>query len=95
MIARLWKCEIVAERGEEYEAFAHERSLPMFEAHPGFRGVAFLGDGAERTVLTLWDSAADAEALESSPLYRETVEAILAAGFILSATDAILAPVLP
>ena len=63
----------------------------MFRAHEGFRGVAFLGDGTHRTVVTLWESAADADALARSPLYLETVEEIVQAGFIVSATPAVVA----
>jgi hypothetical protein len=44
-------------------------------------------------VLTLWDSLSDAEALENSARYQDTVAAILRTGFILGATPVILAPV--
>lgn len=91
VVARLWQCEIDDSRGDEYDAFAQQRSLGMFRAHEGFRGVAFLGDGTHRTVVTLWESAADADALARSPLYLETVEEIVQAGFIVSATPAVVA----
>ena len=95
MIARVWQARIDARRGAEYDAFARERSLPTFRAHKGFRGCAFLGDGPDRVVLTLWDSNEDIEALERSPLYQDTVAAIMRTGFILSAAPAITAPVEP
>jgi heme-degrading monooxygenase HmoA len=93
MIARVWQARIDANRGAEYDEFAHQRSLPTFAAHDGFRGCSFLGQGADRVVLTLWDSLSDAEALENSARYQDTVAAILRTGFILGATPVILAPV--
>ena len=38
--------------------------------------------GGEAWVLTLWEDEAAVEALASSPLYRETVAAILAADLL-------------
>ncbi|MGI5125363.1 hypothetical protein ACQEVB_00985 [Pseudonocardia sp. CA-107938] len=93
MIARLWRARIDPARGAEYDTFARERSLPTFAAHAGFRGCAFLGDGADRSVLTLWESAADADRLDTSPRYRATVAAIMAAGFVLSAEPVVVADV--
>jgi heme-degrading monooxygenase HmoA len=93
MIVRVWKATIDPARAEEYERFAHERSLPMFRSHRGFQGCAFLRDGAECAVVTLWDGPEDVAALEASALYRETVAAIMAAGFIRTADDALAAPV--
>lgn len=93
MIARLWGCRIDEGRAAEYDAFAHGRSLPTFRAQTGFRGAAFMGDGSDRAVLTLWDSMADTEALEESASYRETVEAIMQSGFIISVTPAVRAVV--
>ncbi|MFI9508239.1 antibiotic biosynthesis monooxygenase family protein [Nocardia sp. NPDC052566] len=89
MIVRLWRATIDPGRAEEYERFANERSLPMFRSHSGFQGCAFLRDGADRTVITLWASAEDAAALEISDRYRETVAAIMAAGFIQTAEEAV------
>jgi len=93
VIARLWRARIDPARGAEYDAFAVERSLPTFAAHAGFRGCAFLGDGADRSVLTLWDSASDVERLDTSPRYRATVTAIMATRFVLAAEPAVLADV--
>jgi heme-degrading monooxygenase HmoA len=94
VILRIWKANIDPARAEEYERFARERSLPMFRSHRGFQGCAFLRDGADCIVVTLWDEPADAAALESSDLYRETVAAIMAAGFVRGAEEALAVPVL-
>lgn len=80
--ARIWTTLIDAARADEYEAFARDRSLPMFRALPGFRGAAFAGDGARRVVVTLWADAASAAAVDDAPDYRETVRAIVATGFL-------------
>jgi heme-degrading monooxygenase HmoA len=93
VIARVWQARIDRARGHEYDAFAHTRSLPAFRAHDGFRGCAFLGDGAVRVVLTLWDSLEDVSALERSALYQRTVADIMAGGFILDATPAVTATI--
>jgi heme-degrading monooxygenase HmoA len=81
-IARIWTTRIDIESTQEYERFARERSLPMFARQPGYRGVLMLGNGSERTVISLWDQTADAEALGRSRDYLDTVQDILAAGFI-------------
>jgi heme-degrading monooxygenase HmoA len=93
VIARLWECKIDEMRAAEYDTFAHERSLPTFRAHSGFRGAAFLGDGAQRAVLTIWDSMESIELLEQSSLYQDTVDAIMQTGFILSVTPATTAEI--
>jgi hypothetical protein len=72
-----------------------DRTLtPTFQAHHGFRGAAFLGRGPARTVLTLWSTTPDIEALERSVLYRKTVDAIMSTGFILRVEPALTAEVL-
>jgi heme-degrading monooxygenase HmoA len=91
VIARVWGARIDSRRAAEYDRFALERSLPTFRAHRGFRGCAFLGEGDDRLVLTLWDSLDDVSALEGSAQYRETVDAIMGAGFILDVTPAVTA----
>lgn len=78
MLARTWRCRIVPERAAEYERFARDVSLPMFEGQPGFRGVLMARDSATCTVTTLWDDARAVERLEASPDYCGTVEAIRA-----------------
>jgi hypothetical protein len=94
MIARVWRCEIAVDRADDYDTFARERSLHTFRAHQGFRGAAFLGEGPARTVLTLWSTTSDIEALERSVLYRKTVNAIMSTGFILRVEPAVTAEVL-
>ena len=94
VILRIWKANIDPARAEEYERFARERSLPMFRSHRGFRGCAFLRSDAECTVVTLWDGPEDVAALEASDLYRNTVVAIMAAGFVRTAEEALAVPVL-
>ncbi len=91
VIVRIWSAKIDPDRADEYENFAYARSLPMFRSHTGFLGCAFLRDGADCTVVTLWESAEDVATLEASARYRETVAAIMAAGFILTASNALAA----
>jgi heme-degrading monooxygenase HmoA len=81
-VARVWRTGIDPSRTGEYETFALGRSLPMFKAHDGFCGVLFAAEFDKRIVITLWTSRATAQALDRSPVYRETVEAIEAAGFL-------------
>jgi heme-degrading monooxygenase HmoA len=96
VIVRVWRARIDPARADEYERFARERSLPMFRSQAGFRGCAFLRDGADCTVITLWEGEADVTALESSDRYREAVATIMETGFIRSAEDPLVGPlVLP
>jgi heme-degrading monooxygenase HmoA len=81
-VARIWRTGIDPSRAGEYETFALARSLPMFKAHEGFCGVLFAADSDERIVITLWTSRTAAQALNRSPVYRDTVQAIQAAGFL-------------
>jgi heme-degrading monooxygenase HmoA len=94
VLVRVWKAEIDPVRAAEYERFAEERSLPMFRSHTGFRGCALLRDGSDCTVVTLWEAPEHVAALEASPLYHETVAAIMSAGFIRTAQDAVTTPVI-
>jgi heme-degrading monooxygenase HmoA len=94
MILRIWRANIDPARAEEYERFARERSLPMFRSHRGFRGCAFLRNNSDCAVVTLWAGPEDIAALETSALYRETVAAIMATGFVRATEDAITVPVL-
>jgi len=88
MIVRIWRARIDESRAEEYEDFARNRSVPTFRAHAGFIGCALLRDGADCTVVTLWDTQRDVERLETSDRYRETVAAIMATGFVRAAGEA-------
>jgi heme-degrading monooxygenase HmoA len=50
----------------------------MFREQRGFIGILFMREKADRAaVLTLWEDENAVEELEASPLYRQTVEAIL------------------
>jgi heme-degrading monooxygenase HmoA len=83
MVARIWRTGVKPERFEEYERFAHERSLPMFREQRGFIGVLLLREEADRAaVLTLWEDEKAVEELEASSLYRQTVEDILGSGLL-------------
>lgn len=88
MIVRIWRATIDQARAEEYEDFAQNRSLPTFRAHAGFLGCALLRDGADCTVVTLWETEQDIERLEQSDRYREIVAAIMGTGFICAASEA-------
>jgi heme-degrading monooxygenase HmoA len=81
-IARIWRTQIDPGRAEEYESFARQRSLPMFCQHAGLLGVLFGGAGTDRVVITIWQDAAAATALEQSSRYGATVDAIHEAGFL-------------
>jgi heme-degrading monooxygenase HmoA len=82
MIARIWRTGLDESRAPEYDTFAAERSLPMFRRQPGFRAVFFVRTGTGRASITFWQDLAAAEALAKSPDYLETVDAILATGFL-------------
>jgi len=82
MILRTWLTRIDESRAGEYEAFARQRSVPMFRSMPGFAGVLFGARAGERVVITLWDDLEAIEALENSESYQSTVAAIAATGFL-------------
>lgn len=79
---RIWRTQIDESHAAEYERFAEQRSAPMFLAHEGFLGVLFARNGADCAVITLWETADAAHALDSSPLYQQTTRDIMATGFI-------------
>lgn len=84
MLVRAWQTGIDESRAAEYEAFAVERSLPMFRRHEGFLGVLLVAPApGQRVVLTAWRDAEAAQALEESDDYRSTVDAIRREGFLL------------
>jgi heme-degrading monooxygenase HmoA len=83
MVTRIWRTGVTPERFEEYDRFARERSLPMFRKQRGFIGLLFMREKADRAaVLTFWEDEKAVEELEASPLYRQTVEAILGSGLL-------------
>ncbi|MCB8818997.1 antibiotic biosynthesis monooxygenase family protein [Microvirga rosea] len=85
MKCRIWRTQVIPGRFEDYERFARETSLPMFQSQTGYRGVIMAGDGPERLVITFWDSDEAIAALDSSPSYRNTVSKIVATGFLTGA----------
>jgi hypothetical protein len=82
MVARIWRTGIDETRAEEYRRFAETKSLPMFREQPGFVGVLFAANGAERAVITLWQDLDSAEQLDRSETYTRTVAEIAATGFL-------------
>ena len=82
MIGRIWRTRIDGPRSDEYREFVQSTSVPMFEAHEGFRGAIFGEHGDERLVITLWESPEAVEKLNSSPGYLETVARIESTGFL-------------
>ena len=83
MIVRIWRTGIDPARAAEYERFAEERSLPMFRAQPGFRGVLFTtaADGG-RAVISFWEDDRAVELLDRSETYRETASALGSSGIL-------------
>jgi heme-degrading monooxygenase HmoA len=93
MIARIWRTGLDEKRAEEYDAFALERSLPMFRRQPGFRAVFFVRTATGRAAISLWKDRASAEALTVSADYLSTVEAIRASGLLRPPQTVELLPV--
>lgn len=81
-VARLWRTRIDPDRAAEYESFAREVSLPMFERQPGCDGVLMMRSGPDCLVATFWRDAESAAALAASPAYRAAVASIAARGFL-------------
>jgi heme-degrading monooxygenase HmoA len=82
LITRIWRTRVLAEREAAYEAFARERSLPMFREQAGFLGVLFAKSSEERAVITFWSSRDDLRRPEDSSSYQETVASITQAGLL-------------
>jgi heme-degrading monooxygenase HmoA len=82
VVVRIWRTALDESRAGEYERFARERSLPMFQQQQGCLGVLFARTEQARAVITLWEDEAAAHRLESDPGYRATVEGITATGFL-------------
>ncbi len=83
MIMRIWRTRVNEARAAEYEEFAANVSLPMFRSHRGFEGHLFGRRGGDCVVVTIWKDDAAADALEASARYRDTVDRINAAGFLI------------
>ena len=83
MIVRIWRTGIDPARADEYERFAEERSLPMFRAQPGFRGVFFTTAADDRrAVISFWEDQGDVELLGRSESYRDTAAALGSTGIL-------------
>lgn len=81
-LVRRWKTAILADRAGDYERFARDTSLPMFQRASGCLAVSMSGNENERTVTTVWRNADDLAAFEASNDYVETVRLIRAQGFL-------------
>jgi heme-degrading monooxygenase HmoA len=90
-IGRIWRSAVDPARATDYERFAAEVSLPMFEQQPGFAGVVMMRSGSECLVLTLWNDRAAVDALAGSATYLETVRRIEAQGFLVGGSTLALA----
>jgi heme-degrading monooxygenase HmoA len=84
VIVRIWRTGIDEARADEYERFASERSLAMFQRREGCLGVLFTHAETGRAVISLWTDRAAVDRLESDREYQATVAAILEAGFLRS-----------
>ena len=82
-MVRIWRTRVDADRLDEYERFASERSKPMFEAQQGFRGVLFARAGGACAVISIWRDRDAVEQLENSKSYQQTVSAIVATGLLI------------
>lgn len=80
---RLWKTRVVEHRMADYESFAREISVPMFQRQPGYCGVAMFRRGQDCVVLTLWKDRESVGALSISKSYDAAVSQIKSAGFLL------------
>ena len=83
MIVRIWRTGIDPARTADYERFAEERSLPMFRAQPGFRGVLFTTAADDRrAVSSFWEDQDAVDRLDESETYRETASALGSSGIL-------------
>lgn len=83
MIVRIWNTKVDLNRLEEYKSFAQSKSQLMFQQQPGFLGVVFLDQGLNQTVVTFWSDEGSVAKLATSSSYQQTVEEILATGFLI------------
>jgi heme-degrading monooxygenase HmoA len=79
VIGRLWRTELKAGRGDAYDNFAREISLPMFRQQEGFLGCVMTRSDEEGLVLTFWRDQDAVRALDRSPSYQTTVARIVQA----------------
>jgi len=81
-VARLWRATLMPGRGNDYDLFASEESLPMFRSHGGYRGVTMMRNEEECCVVTYWSDMEAVQQLEMSSRYAATVVAIKAASVL-------------
>lgn len=81
-VARLWWATLMPGRGNDYDRFASEVSLPMFRSHGGYRGVSMMRNDEHCCVVTYWSDMDAVRQLEMSSRYAATVEAIKAASIL-------------
>jgi len=83
MIARLWQTEHRSGTGNGVRRFCRHVLVSHVCCIGGMSwGAFFLSTGEVRSVLSLWADRASIDALESSPLYRETVARFQATGVL-------------
>ncbi|MGH3087457.1 MAG: antibiotic biosynthesis monooxygenase family protein [Rubrobacteraceae bacterium] len=83
MILRIWRADLDPEHLDEYRRFEQEQCLPMLHKQPGFLGVLFLREAADRAAsLTMWEDSGAVAALESSPSYRRTTRELSESGLL-------------
>ena len=83
MIVRIWNTKVDLNRLQEYKSFAQRKSQLMFQQQPGILGVVFLDQGLNQAVVTFWSDEESVEMLATSSSYQQTVEEILATGFLI------------
>jgi heme-degrading monooxygenase HmoA len=83
VIVRIWRTGVDPARAGEYDRFAEERSLPMFRAQPGFRGVLFTAAADDRrAVISFWEDEAAVDLLDVSESYRSAAAALGSTGIL-------------
>lgn len=82
MIARTWFTRVYPDRVKEYERFAKDISLSMFQSQTGCCGVVMTRNGDHCRVETFWSSIEAIHKFEESAIYRSTLGRILETGFL-------------
>lgn len=86
MVAK-WSAPTTRARLASTAGSPSSRSSPMFRAQTVSSGSLFTEGRALVAVLSIWRDRTCAEALENSPFYRATVEAISSGGFLTGDRD--------
>jgi heme-degrading monooxygenase HmoA len=87
VIFRLWHTRVKDGAERDYERFAREQSLPMFEAQDGCDGVVFLRGERDCVTLSIWDDEEAVRRLEAGERYQQTVRRIEASGLLVEGTQ--------